>query len=101
MDNNDSNWINNPALQNIDAAKLQMLMSMANQGRNKSQNELLPFLMSAAAQSRESGNSFSSDEINLILDVLKQGKSPAEMSRINQLVNLMQQMRGPLNGRRP
>ena len=94
MNNNDFSWMNDPSLQNIDASKLQMLMSMANQGKGKSQNELLPFLMAAASQSKANGNTFSGDETNLILNVLKQGKSPEEVNKINQLVSLMQQMRG-------
>ena len=49
MANNDFSWMNNPALKNIDAAKLQMLMTLANQGKGKSQKELLPFLMRAAS----------------------------------------------------
>ena len=91
--NNTFSWMNNPALKNIDASKLQMLMSMANQGMGKSQNELLPFLMAAASQSKASGNSFSSNEVDIIINAIKQGKSPEETARIDQIISLMQQMR--------
>lgn len=93
MANNDFSWMNNPALKNIDAAKLQMLMTLANQGKGKSQKELLPFLMAAASQTKSSGNSFTNEETNLILEVLKQGKSPEETAKIEQMVSLVQRMK--------
>lgn len=94
MNQTDANWIHHPSLQQIDASKLQMLLSLANQGQGIKQNELLPFLMAAASQSRTNGTSFSREETDLILNVLKQGKSPEETARIDRLVSLVQQMRG-------
>lgn len=88
-----SSWIHNPALKNIDASKLQMLLSMADQGKGKSQNELLPFLMAAASNSRSGGASFSQEEADLILDVLKQGKSPEEIAKIDRVRSLVQMMK--------
>lgn len=93
MANNDFSWMNHPSLKNIDAAKMQMLMTLANQGKGKSQKELLPFLMAAASQSKASGNSFTNEETNLILEVLKQGKSPEESAKIDQMVSLVQKMK--------
>ena len=46
---NPNSWMENPALSGIDPAKLQLLTSLAGQAQGKSQNELLPFLMSAAS----------------------------------------------------
>lgn len=94
MENKDFSWINHPALKNIDAAKLQMLTALASQGMGKTQNELLPFLMAAASQSKASGNSFSPEETDAILEVLKQGKSPAEIARMDQMIALIRQVRG-------
>ncbi|MDO4344137.1 MAG: hypothetical protein Q4C50_04970 [Eubacteriales bacterium] len=93
MENNDFSWMNNPALKNIDAAKLQMLMTMAAQGKGKSQNELLPFLMTAASKSKAGGTSFTREETDLILNVLKQGKSPEEIAKMEQMVSLIRQMK--------
>lgn len=96
MDNNGNNgndWVNNPSLKNIDTAKLQMLLSMAEQGKGLSQKELLPFLMTAASNSKSNGASFSKDETDLILDVLKQGKSAEEIARIDKVRSLIQMMK--------
>lgn len=94
MEKNEFSWMDNPALKNIDASKLQMLQALANQGMGKSQNELLPFLMAAASQSKTNGKSFSAEEADLIIEVMKQGKSPAEVAKIEKIVSLVRQMRG-------
>ncbi len=96
MNQTDNGWINHPSLQHIDASKLQMLLSMADQGRGMKQNELLPFLMAAASRSRTNGTAFSREETDLILNVLKQGRSPEETARIDRLVSLVQQMQKPI-----
>ena len=71
---NPNSWMENPALSGIDPAKLQLLTSLAGQAQGKSQNELLPFLMSAASGQL----SFAPTEIDTIIRVLKIGKSPQE-----------------------
>lgn len=98
MENNSFDWMNHPSLKNIDAAKLQMLMTLANQGMGKTQNELLPFLMAAASQSKSGGLSFSREETEQILHVIKQGKSPQETARIDQIVRLAESMQRPRRG---
>lgn len=94
MESKHQEWTQDPALKNIDAAKLQMLLSLAEQGKGKSQKELLPFLMAAASKSKSGGTSFSKEETDLILDVLKQGKSPEEIARIEKVRSLVQMMKG-------
>lgn len=93
MSHQDFSWMNHPSLKNIDAAKLQMLMSLADQGKGKSQNELLPFLMAAATQSKANGTAFSQEETDLIIQVLKQGRPPEEAAKIDNLAALIQKMR--------
>ena len=71
-------WRNNPKLAGMDRSKLDMLQNLASQGSSKGANEMLPFLMSAAAQGKKGGLKFNADEISAIIEVLKMGKSPAE-----------------------
>ena len=85
----DRNWTNNPSLQNIDPQKLEMLLKLTEQGKGKAQKDLLPFLMAAANQSRKNVMSFSTQETDAIIEVLKTGKSPAEVQKIEQLRGLM------------
>ncbi len=85
-------WINNPALGGIDPAKLQMLVKLAEQAQGKKQNEMLPFLMAAASQSKTNRISFDSAETDAIIRVMKIGKSPEETARIDQMCALFRQL---------
>lgn len=86
-------WRNNPKLAGMDHSKLDMLQNFAAQGSSKGANEMLPFLMNAAAQGKNNGLKFSADEISTIIEVLKMGKSPAEARKLDKVVNLMKMMR--------
>ena len=86
-------WINNPKLAGMDMSKLAMLTQLAEQGKGKSPNELLPVLMSAASQNQKNGVQFSSQEIETIIQVLKAGKSPEEIQRMDRMLQLIKMMR--------
>lgn len=88
----EGNWMNHPNLAGMDKSKLEMLQSLANQGSQKSQADLLPFLMAAAGQGKSNGLSFSSNEINTIIEVLKIGKSPQEAAKLDRIVSIMKMM---------
>jgi len=92
-DNMDQNWMNHPNLSSIDATKLQMLQSFAEQGKGKSQNDMLPLLMMAMQNSKKSGMNFSANEISSIIEVLKMGKSSKEVEKIEQMMNIMKNMK--------
>lgn len=92
MENNNS-WTKNPALGGIDPAKLQMLASLTDQAKGKNQNELLSFLMAASSQTQANNMGFQPSEIDAIISVMKEGKSPQEMQRIDKLVGLIKQFR--------
>lgn len=82
-------WRNNPRLAGMDQSKLDMLQNLAQQGSTKGINDMLPFLMSAAAQGKKGGLKFNANEISTIIEVLKMGKSPEEIQRLDRIVNLM------------
>ena len=50
-------------------------------------------IMGAASQGKNAGLNFSSDEISAIIEVLKMGKSPTEIARLDRIVNLMKMIR--------
>ncbi|RHO88664.1 hypothetical protein DW049_05170 [Ruminococcus sp. AF41-9] len=82
-------WRNNPRLAGMDQSKLDMLQNLAQQGSTKGINDMLPFLMGAAAQGKKGGLKFNANEISTIIEVLKMGKSPEEIQRLDRIVNLM------------
>ncbi|MCI5649793.1 MAG: hypothetical protein ACI4EG_12740 [Fusicatenibacter sp.] len=85
-------WTSDPSLSGIDFAKLQMLRSMAESGKGKTQTELLPFLMAASSTSRKKGMQFSSAEMELIVNALKSGKSREEAAKIDQMMQIIRKM---------
>lgn len=90
---NPPEWMNDSRLSGIDPAKLQMLLSMSGQGASKNKQELMPFLMAAAAQSREKGMTFTPQETDLIIEVMKQGKSQEEIAKIEKIRMMMRLMK--------
>lgn len=85
-------WMKDPSLAGIDPAKLAMLQSFASQGANKSQNDILPFLMSAASSSKQKGLQFTPHEMEMIVNVMKMGKSPQEVARMDKMLSIMKMM---------
>ena len=86
-------WKENPKLEGIDPQKLQLLQNLADQGLGKNPSQLLPFLMNAASQGQKAGLNFDQNEIGMILEVLKMGKSQAEIAKLDRIVSLMQMIR--------
>ena len=89
----DENWKDNPKLSQMDRGKLDMLSQLAMQGSQKSPSELLPFIMNAAAQGKQTGMNFSGSEIDTIIQVLKAGKSPEEVKKLDQVIRLMKMIK--------
>ena len=92
-ENRNEDWKKDPKLEDIDAAKLDMLQKLAEKGSGKSASDMLPFLMSAAASGQKNGLNFSQNEISAVLEVMKTGKSPQEIAKIDKIVNLMRMIR--------
>lgn len=85
-------WINDPALKNMDPAKLELFKIAASQVTGKSGNALAPIMMSLITTANKKGIQFTPDEISLILQVLKQGKSQEEQKNIDKTVQLVTSM---------
>lgn len=85
-------WKENPKLRNMDKSKLEMLQNLADQGSQKSPTELLPFLMAAASKGKSGGLNFNDNEISMIIEVLKAGKSPAETAKLDKMIQMMRML---------
>ena len=85
-------WINDPLLQNMDPLKKELIKTAAAQTSGKSGNSLAPALMSLITSANKKGIRFSSEEITLILSILKQGKSPNEQQQIDRTVQMVSSM---------
>lgn len=82
-------WLNNPRLQQMDPAKLELIKAAAAQTSGKSGNALAPVLMSLITNASKKGIQFSPEEISLILELLKDGKSGKEKQQIDQTIQMV------------
>ncbi|MBP3338084.1 MAG: hypothetical protein J6L69_01605 [Lachnospiraceae bacterium] len=81
-------WMNNPALKNIDATKLALLTELVEQAETKSKDELLPFFLSINMKAKEKGIDFNDAETEVILNVLKTKMSPQDIKKIETIRNI-------------
>lgn len=82
-------WMNNPAMQNLDPVKLQLIQMAASQTAGKSGRDLAPVMMALISNANKKGVQFSGDEMSLILEILKDGKSKEEQAQIDQTINMV------------
>lgn len=85
-------WINDPMLQNMDPLKIELIKTAASQVDGKSSKSLPPILMSLIMSANRKGIRFSSEEMTLILSLLKQGKSDQEQKQIDKTVEMVSSM---------
>lgn len=89
-----SDWKKDPRLKNISPEKLFLLEKLASGMHGKSPNEAMPLLMAALSSAKAQGLSFTQEEMNLIIELLKGSASKEEGERIDKLLNIFHQM-GP------
>ena len=83
------NWMNHPAMKNIDPIKLELIKNAASQTQGKSGNSLASVMMALITSANRKGIRFNSEEISLILEILKEGKSKEEQSQIDNMVRMV------------
>lgn len=85
---NQTDWMSDPTLSHIPKAKLEFLQKMVFDSKTLSKKEMLPFLLSLSKVSKENNIQFSKEEMDLIVQVLRQYSSPEELSKINKIMSM-------------
>lgn len=85
-------WMNDPALKDMDPIKIELFQTAAKQVAGKSGNAMPSVLMSLITSANRKGIRFTSEEITLILNILKQGKSELEQKQIDRTVEMVSSM---------
>lgn len=86
--NDNMQWMQDARIADIPKAKLDFLQKIFFESKNLTQKEQLPFFMALAGRAKKDNISFSQEEINLIMDVIKDHSTPEEVAKINQTVKL-------------
>ena len=84
----DNEWMNNPAMKNIDPAKLELIRMAASKTSGKTGKDLAPVMLALITSANRQGIQFTPDEVTLILEILKQGKSKEEQEQIDRTVQM-------------
>ncbi|MDF2610782.1 MAG: hypothetical protein K0R92_2256 [Lachnospiraceae bacterium] len=85
----DVSWINHPAMKNIDARKLGILVELVNESEGKPVEKLLPILISANAKLKATGLSFSGDETEMIMEILTKDLSEADKNKLEMVKKMI------------
>lgn len=94
-------WMENPSLKNLAPVKQELIRMAASQTKGKTGRNLAPVMMSLITGANRQGIRFTPEEMSLILDILKEGKSSEEQQQIDRMVQMVETMQknGPKKGR--
>ena len=84
-------WLNDPMLKNMDPIKVELIKTAAAQTSGKS-GALAPVLMTLITNANKKGIRFSPDEISLILELIKEGKTQKEKEQIDRTIQMVMSM---------
>ena len=85
-------WLNDPALKDMDPIKKELFRKAASQLQGKSGNSMASTLMTLITSANKRGVRFTQEEISLILNIMKQGKTTKEKQQIDQMVQMVTSM---------
>lgn len=80
-------WMNHPAMKNLDPVKLELIRTAARQTEGKSGKALAPVMLSLIVSANKRGIRFTPEETDLILAIMKEGKSDSEKKKIDHMVD--------------
>ena len=75
-------------MKNIDPAKLELIKMAAQKTSGKSGRDLAPVMLALITSANKQGLRFSPDEVSLILEILKDGKSKEEHAQIDRTMRM-------------
>lgn len=81
-----NDWMKDETLKNIDSYKLEFLQALVFESNNLKKEQMLPFLMNVMKRGQEKNVSFSDEEINAIVAVLKKHATPEELQKIEKVI---------------
>lgn len=90
-----TNWMKEPALAGISSNKLEFLQNMLFESQKHTGKEMLPFFMSLAMKAKSQNITFSQEEIDTIVPILKKFASPEELGKMDQVIKMFQNRQKP------
>lgn len=85
-------WMNNPRFDNLEPIKKELILNAAKHVQGKSGNAMATVMMSLILGANKRRIRFSQEEISLVLELLKEGKSEAEIQQIDNTIQMVKKM---------
>lgn len=82
------NWMEDPAVAQIDKAKLDFLQSLVFESQSLSKEQMMPFFMAIAKRGRDNHISFTREEVETITAVIRKYSTPEELNKIDKLMKM-------------
>ena len=79
--------------ENISPEKINFLMNFAAQNKSGNAQEMSNMIMGAMNSAKQEGISFTPNETDMIVEILKQNMSPEEQRKADQILRLMRMMK--------
>lgn len=80
------NWMLDASLKDIDSSKLDFLQKLVFEMNSLNDKEKLPFLLALANRARKENISFTNEEMESIIAVLKKHSTPDEVRRMDMML---------------
>lgn len=81
-------WMQDEALKDIEPYKLEFLQALVFESSSLKKEQLLPFLMNVMKRGKEKKVTFSDEEINAIITVIKKNATEEELVKIEKLMSM-------------
>lgn len=85
-------WFHDPRIKDISPSKLSFLLQLAEQMEGKTQKQVMPLLFGAMASASKQNLQFTTDEFQLIFEIMKEGKSEAEKKQMDATLDKARRM---------
>lgn len=76
----------------LEPKKAELINNFAELAKGKSTEEMLPLLLAVSKKAKKEGISFSSEETNALINIIKKDLPPKEQSRIDLFLQMLGQM---------
>lgn len=81
-------WMKDPSLNEIEPFKLQFLQTLIFESATLRKEQMMPFLMAVMKRGKEKNISFTDQEFQSIVDVLKKYATPEELAKMEKVMSL-------------
>ncbi len=83
---NKPTWMADPSVRNISADKLDFLASLFQEGKGKTQKEMMAFFLPMMKKAKAANLNFTPAEISACIQAIKKHSTPEELSQIDKLL---------------